>query len=45
MPRRVVERDAPFYDPDIYEEAVGHLSGPTSYEPVAAVRYHELWRT
>jgi ABC-type nitrate/sulfonate/bicarbonate transport system substrate-binding protein len=50
---RVVERDATFYDPYIYEEAVagmnrfahsvGHLSGPVSYEQVAAVRYRELW--
>ena len=52
---RVVERDAPFYDPYIKEEAVeginrfarsvGHLSGPVTYEQVAAVRYRELWRT
>jgi ABC-type nitrate/sulfonate/bicarbonate transport system substrate-binding protein len=52
---RVVERDAPFYDPYIYEEAVagmnrfahsvGHLSGPVSYEQVAAVRFRELWQT
>ena len=51
---RVVERDAPFYDPFIYEEAVaamnrfaesvGHLSAPIPYERVAAVRYRELWR-
>jgi ABC-type nitrate/sulfonate/bicarbonate transport system substrate-binding protein len=51
---QVVERDAPFYDPYIYEEAVagmnrfarviGHLSGPVSYEQVAALRYRELWR-
>jgi NitT/TauT family transport system substrate-binding protein len=52
---RVIERDAPFYDPYIHEEAVagmnrfahsvGHLSGPVAYERVAAVRYRELWRT
>ena len=51
---RIVERDAPFYDPFINEEAiaglnrfaqtVGHLSGPVAYEQVAAVRYRELWR-
>ncbi len=52
---RIVERDAPFYDPFIGEAAVtglngfarsvGHLSGPVAYEQVAAVRYRELWRT
>ena len=51
---RVVERDATFYDPYVYEEAVagmnrfaqsvGHLSAPVPYEQVAAVRYRELWR-
>jgi ABC-type nitrate/sulfonate/bicarbonate transport system substrate-binding protein len=51
---RVVERDAEFYDPFIYEEAVagmnrfaqsvGHLSAPVPYEQVAAVKYRELWR-
>jgi NitT/TauT family transport system substrate-binding protein len=50
----VVERDAPFYDPAISEEAVaamnrfamsvGHLSGPVAYDQVAALRYRELWR-
>lgn len=50
----IVERDAPFYDPVIYEEAVialnrfahsiGHLSGPVPYEQVVAVRYRDLWR-
>lgn len=50
----VVERDAPFYDPFISEDAiaamnrfamsVGHLSGPVSYEQVAAVRYRDLWK-
>lgn len=49
---RVVERDAPFYDPYVYEDAVagmnrfarsvGHLSTPVPYEQVAAVRYREL---
>ena len=51
----IVERDAPFYDPVIYEEAVaalnrfaqsvGHLPGPVPYEQVVAVRYSELWRS
>jgi ABC-type nitrate/sulfonate/bicarbonate transport system substrate-binding protein len=51
---QVVERDAPFYDPYIHEEAVrgmnrfaqsvGHLSRPIRYEQVAAVGYRELWR-
>ena len=51
----IVARDAPFYDPVIYEEAVvalnrfaqsvGHLPGPVPYEQVAAVRYRELWRS
>jgi NitT/TauT family transport system substrate-binding protein len=51
---RIVERDAPFYDPYVREEAVtgmnrfaetvGHLSGPVPYEQVVAVRYRELWR-
>ncbi|HEY7321158.1 MAG TPA: ABC transporter substrate-binding protein [Candidatus Binatia bacterium] len=50
----IVERDLPFYDPVIYEEAVaglnrfaqaiGHLSGPVSYEQVVAVRFRDLWR-
>ena len=50
----IVERDAPFYDPVIYEEAVvalnrfahsiGHLPGPVPYEQVVAVRYRDLWR-
>jgi ABC-type nitrate/sulfonate/bicarbonate transport system substrate-binding protein len=50
----IVGRDAPFYDPFIYEEAVaglnrfaqsvGHLSRPVPYEQVAAVRFRELWR-
>jgi ABC-type nitrate/sulfonate/bicarbonate transport system substrate-binding protein len=51
---RVVERDLPFYDPFVYEEAVagmnrfalatGHLTASVPYERVAAVRYRELWR-
>ena len=50
---RVVERDAPFYDPVISEKAVrslnrfaqtiGHLSGPVPYEQVVAVRFRDLW--
>ncbi len=50
----VVERDLPFYDPVIYEEAVaglnrfaqsiGHLSQPVPYEQVVAVRFRDLWR-
>jgi NitT/TauT family transport system substrate-binding protein len=49
----IVARDAEFYDPVIYEEAVaalnrfarsvGHLSGPVPYEQVVAVRYRPLW--
>jgi ABC-type nitrate/sulfonate/bicarbonate transport system substrate-binding protein len=51
----IVERDLPFYDPVIYEEAVvglnrfaqsiGHLPGPVPYEQVVAVRFRDLWRT
>jgi ABC-type nitrate/sulfonate/bicarbonate transport system substrate-binding protein len=50
----IVARDAPFYDPFIYEEAVaglnrfaqsvGHLSRPVPYDQVAAVRFRDLWR-
>jgi ABC-type nitrate/sulfonate/bicarbonate transport system substrate-binding protein len=50
---KVVERDAPFYDPVISEDAVfrlnqfaqaiGHLSGPLPYNQVVAVRFRELW--
>lgn len=50
---KVVERDVPFYDPVISEEAVakmnrfarsvGHLSGPIPYEKVVAVQLRELW--
>jgi NitT/TauT family transport system substrate-binding protein len=49
----IVERDLPFYDPVIYEEAVaglnrfaqaiGHLDAPVPYEQVVAVRYRDLW--
>ncbi len=49
----IVERDAPFYEPAISEDAVtklnafaqsvGHLSGPVPYEQVAAVQFRELW--
>jgi len=51
----IVERDLPFYDPVIYEEAVaglnrfaqsvGHLTGAVPYEQVVAVRFRELWRS
>lgn len=50
----VVERDVPFYDPVISEEAVaglnrfarsvGHLRGPVPYDQVVAVRFRDLWR-
>ncbi len=49
----VVERDAPFYDPVISEaavrglngfaQAIGHLTGPVSYDQVVAIRFRELW--
>jgi len=49
----LVERDRPFYDPIVYEEAVrtsgefaqalGLLSTPVSYEQVVAVRFRPLW--
>ncbi|MDA1323407.1 MAG: ABC transporter substrate-binding protein, partial [Proteobacteria bacterium] len=49
----VVERDAPFYDPAITEDAVqrlnsfaqsvGQLSGPVPYEQVVATRCCPLW--
>lgn len=51
----IVERDLPFYDPVISEEAVaglnrftqsvGHLPGPVPYEQVVAVRFRDLWRS
>ena len=50
---RVVERDVPFYNPVISEEAVvkmnrfaqsvGHLSGPVPYPNVVAIQFRELW--
>lgn len=50
---RIVERDLPFYDPVIHEEAVaglnrfaqsvGHLPHPVAYEQVVAVRFRDLW--
>jgi hypothetical protein len=49
----LVERDLPFYDPIVHEEAVrtsgefaralGLLSEPVSYEQVVAVRFRPLW--
>jgi ABC-type nitrate/sulfonate/bicarbonate transport system substrate-binding protein len=49
----LVERDLPFYDPVIHEDAVratqdfaralGHLDTPAPYEGVVAVRYRGLW--
>jgi ABC-type nitrate/sulfonate/bicarbonate transport system substrate-binding protein len=49
----VVERDLPFYDPGIPEEAVdrmqafaraaGMLAAPAAYEEVVAVRFRGLW--
>jgi len=50
---RTIERDVPFYDPVITEEAVaglnrfaraiGHLSGPVQYDRVVDVRFRKLW--
>ncbi|HZD40274.1 MAG TPA: ABC transporter substrate-binding protein, partial [Terriglobales bacterium] len=50
----IVARDASFYDPVIYEEAVaglnrfaqsvGHLSAPVPYDRVVAVGFRDLWR-
>jgi NitT/TauT family transport system substrate-binding protein len=52
---RIVERDLPFYDPVIYEEAIaglnrfaqsiGHLPCPVPYEQVVAVRFRDFWRS
>jgi ABC-type nitrate/sulfonate/bicarbonate transport system substrate-binding protein len=49
----LVERDLPFYDPVIHEEAVratnefaqalGHLTAPVAYEDVVATRFRPLW--
>ncbi len=51
----LVERDLPFYDPAISEEAVAGLNrfaqsvglvpGPVPYEQVVAVRFRYLWRS
>ena len=51
----VVERDLPFYDPVISEDAVdglnrfaqaiGRLPGPVPYDQVVAVRFHDLWHS
>ena len=51
----LVERDLPFYDPAISEEAVaamnrfaratGHLSAPVPYEQVVATQFRDLWAT
>ena len=51
----IVERDLPFYDPVIYEEAIaglnrfaqsiGHLPGPVPYEQIVAVRFRDLWQS
>jgi len=51
----LVERDLPFYDPAISEEAVAGLNrfaqsvglvpGPVPYEQVVAVRFRDLWRS
>ena len=51
----LVERDLPFYDPVISEEAVIALNrfaqsvdllpGPVPYEQVVAIRYRDLWRS
>ena len=49
----LVERDLPYYDPNISEDAVsgmnqfardiGLLSGPVSYDQVVATQFRELW--
>ena len=49
----LVERDLPYYDPSISEDAVtgmnqfardiGLLSGPASYDQVVATQFRELW--
>ena len=49
----LVERDLPFYDPVISQEAVaamdrftqaiGLLEGPVPFEQVVAARFRELW--
>lgn len=50
---RLVQRDGPFYEPTISEEAVagvnqfaqdvGLLSGPAAYERVVATQFMHLW--
>jgi ABC-type nitrate/sulfonate/bicarbonate transport system substrate-binding protein len=50
----IVERDLPFYDPVIYEEAIiatnkfaqslGLLTSQVPYEQVVDIRFRELWR-
>jgi len=50
---RTIERDVPFYDPVITEDAVarlndfaqmiGHLPGPVPYEQVVDVRFRKFW--
>jgi NitT/TauT family transport system substrate-binding protein len=50
---RTIERDVPFYDPVITEEAItglngfaqaiGHLSGPVPYDQVVDIRFRSLW--
>ena len=49
----VVERDLPYYDPVISEEAIagmsrfaraaGLMQGPVSYEQVVATQFRDLW--
>lgn len=51
----IVDRDLPFYDPVISEEAIaglnrfaqsaGLLPGPVPYDQVVAVRFRNLWRS
>lgn len=51
----IVERDLPFYDAVIYEEAIrglnrfaqsiGHLPEPVPYEQIVAVRFRDLWQS
>jgi hypothetical protein len=50
----IIERDLPFYDAAISEDAVnglnrfaqsiGLLAEPVSYEQVVAVQFRDLWR-
>jgi len=51
---KLIERDLPYYDPDISEEVVtkmnrfaqdvGLLSGPVPYEQVVATQFAHLWK-